>query len=486
MESIKDLNKQPYYLRDLLNEKTCEHKTNKIYSSLYTKKEKDKFMILCQEVLNHFNNLKIGVDDLERQKKAIIGYSEEVNYYKDKIEEYLKTNNLLNEEYPLWYSNLPDAVFHEIWGLAGIAQWYNGLTLELKNSSTAKIIGEKIFFMINGKMILMPQTISSERREQLRRALLSNDFRVRLDNDVPDIEMVTGERIKIFGENVTRKNSDTIIFRKFPVKDYTFDKQIELGTYPKEILQFCQATAKIGYNMVFTGAVRTSKTTQLSTWLNYESNFEEGLIVETRPEVPIEQILPNAPIISLVADTEEKLARIRSSIMRSDADYVIMAEARDAYAYDIGLKSASVGTRRCKMTAHINTPYDFPYEFAKEITRSFGGDIEHEAISVAKSFTMSLHFINYPQHKAKKRLEGIYVFEYNPRTYEIFIHALCKYNVLDDSWSYNYCITKDMENIGIEQNYEAFKIMCNELKKLENLYPMSSEYSKPLKPFYSR
>ena len=273
---------------------------------------------------------------------------------------------MLGEEYPHWYSDLPDAIFHEIWGLAGIAQWYNGLTDELKNSSTAKVIGDKIFFMINGKMTLMPQKIGQERREQLRRALLSNDFRVRLDNDVPDIEMLTGERIKIFGQNVTRKNSDTIIFRKFPVKDYSFEKQIELGTYPKEILNFCQATAKIGYNMVFTGAVRTSKTTQLSTWLNYESSFEEGLIVETRPEVPIEQILPNAPIISLVADTEEKLARIRSSIMRSDADYVVMAEARDAYAYDIGLKSASVGTRRCKMTAHINTPYDFPYEFAKE------------------------------------------------------------------------------------------------------------------------
>ncbi len=485
MESIYT-SKEPYYLRDLLNEKVCESKSSNIYKATCTKNEKDKFLLLCQEVSNYFNNLRIGVDDLERQKKAIIGYIEEVNYYKDKIEEYLKSNNLLNEEFPVWYSTLSEAIFHEIWGLAGISQWYNASTNELKNSSTAKIIGDKIFFMINGKMTLMPQTISQQRREQLRRALLSNDFRVRLDNDVPDIEMVTGERIKIFGENVTRKNSDTIIFRKFPVKDYTFEKQIQLGTYPKELLLFCQATAKIGYNMVFTGAVRTSKTTQLTTWLNYESYTEEGLIVETRPEVPIEQILPNAPIISLVADTEEKLARIRSSIMRSDADYVIMAEARDAYAYDIGLKSASVGTRRCKLTAHINTPYDFPYEFAKEITRVFGGNIEHEAISVAKSFTMSLHFINYPHQKAMKRLEGIYVFEYNPRTYEILVHTLCKYNVLDDTWSYNYCITRDMETIGMEQNYEAFKTICSELKRLEKLYPMSEEFSKPLKPFYSK
>lgn len=486
MENNNNNVKEAYYLRDLLNEKAYRHRENKTNTHSFTKKENDRFILLCQEILDYFNNLKIGVDDLERQKKAIIGYPEEVNYYKDKIDEYLKVNNLIDEEYPMWYSDLPDAVFHEIWGLAGIAQWYKGSDEELKNSSTAKIIGDKIFFMIDGKMTLMPQKISSQRREQLKRALLSNDFKVRLDNDVPDIEMITGERIKIFGQNVTRKNSDTIIFRKFPVRDYSFEKQIELGTYPKDILNLCRAVAKIGYNMVFTGAVRTSKTTQLSTWLNYESSFEEGLIVETRPEIPIDQILPDAPIISLVADTEEKLARIRSSIMRSDADFVIMAEARDAYAYDIALKSASVGTRRCKMTAHINTPYDFPYEFAKEITRVFGGDVQNEAISVAKAFTLNLHFINYPQHKAKKRLEGIYVFEYNPKSYEIFIHTLCKYNVIDDSWSYNYCVTDDMKKIGIEQNYEAFKIMCDELKKLQNLCPMDEETSKPLKPFYSK
>ncbi len=479
-------NQQPFYIRELLDEKINEDKKKTSTTSSFTKKEKDRFKNLCQDVKLYFNNLKIGVDDLERQKRAIIGYQEEVAYYKDKIEEYLKENNLLSEEYPSWYQNISDAIFHELWGLAGISEWYESTSIELKNSSSAKIIGDKIYFMINGKTKLMPQTISLDRRKQLRRALLSNDFRVRLDNDVPDIEMITGERIKIFGEDVTRKNSDTIIFRKFPVKDYTFEKQVELGTYPREIIKFCEATAKIGYNMVFTGAVRTSKTTQLSTWLNYENTFEEGLIVETRPEVPIEQLLPNAPIIPLVADTEEKLARIRSSIMRSDADYVIMAEARDAYAYDIGLKSASVGTRRCKMTAHINTPYDFPYEFAKEITRAFGGNLEYEAISIAKVYTLSLHFINHPSNRAEKRLEGIYVFEFKPGTYEIFIHTLCKYNVLDDTWGFNYCITKDMERIGIEQNFEAYKIMCSELKNLEKNYPMSGEYFKPIKPFYSK
>ncbi|QSX05469.1 Flp pilus assembly complex ATPase component TadA [Sedimentibacter sp. zth1] len=474
-------NKQQYNIKDILEQNI---KVEPVKLTRDT--ENIEFSKLCKKVRNYFNNLQIGTDDLERQKKAIIGFKEEVMYYRDKIEQYLKDNNKKNEQFPAWYESLSEALFHEIWGLAGIAEWYNAKTPELKNSSSAKIIGDKIYFMINGKTTLMPQTITKDRRKQLIRALLSNDYRVRLDNDVPDIEMVTGERIKIFGHGVTRKGKDTIIFRKFPVKDYTFEKQIKLGTYPNNSLKLLKLLAKIGYNMAFTGAVRTSKTTQLATWLSYESQTEDGLMVETRPEIPLDTILPTAPIIPLVVDTEEKLSSIRSSIMRSDADYVIMAEARDAYAYDIALKSASVGTRRCKLTAHVNSPYDFPYEFAREITRIYGGNIDYEAISIAKAYTLNLHFINYPHNKAQKRLEGIYVFDYNPRTYEICIHTLCKYDYKSDSWGFNYCITGDMERIGIEQDYEIYKMLCEELKKLSQQCPIQEKYKQSIKPFYSR
>lgn len=93
--------REKYYLRDLLDEvKSSRRVNNSKKSVVYVKKEKDRFSILCDEVKFYFNNIKIGVDDLERQRKAIIGYPEEVAYYKDRIEEYLKSSNLLKEEYP--------------------------------------------------------------------------------------------------------------------------------------------------------------------------------------------------------------------------------------------------------------------------------------------------------------------------------------------------------------------------------------------------
>ncbi len=480
-------NRQKYYLRDLLDEVKSSRKVDKSKKAItYVKRDRDRFSILCDEVKFYFTNMKIGVDDLERQRKAIIGYPEEVAYYKDRIEEYLKSNNLLKEEYPAWYSNLPSAIFHELFGLAGIVEWYEAKTDTLRFSSTAMIIGENIFFMLDGVMTPMPQKISADRRDQLRRALLSKDHRVRLDNDVPDIEMFSGERIKIFNENVTRENSDCIIFRKFPVRDYSFEQQIALGTYPKGILNFFKAMSKLGFNMAFTGAVRTSKTTQLSTWLSYEDQTKIGVIIETRAEIPFKEILPTAPILPLLIDNDEKLEQVRASIMRSDADWICCAEARTGVMFEIALKGASVGTRRCKFTGHFNTPFDFPYEFAKEIVRVYGGNVNDEAINVAKAYTVNLHFINYPNNIANKRLEGIYIFEYRADTYEIYIHTICKYDVLTDSWSFNYKITEDMERIGKEENYEAFKEMCLELKMLAEKYPMDEDVAKAIKPFYSR
>ncbi len=97
---------------------------------------------------------------------------------------------------------------------------------------------------------------------------------------------------------------------------------------------------------------------------------------------------------------------------------------------------------------------------------------------------MNIHFIDYPGDMSKKRLEGIYVFDYNPQTYEINIHTLCKYDVLNDTWAFNYVITDDMERIAKEEDYEAFKTMCSELRKLSDKYPMENPVA--VKPFYSK
>ncbi len=135
------------------------------------------FNKLCESIMDEFNleweNDITGFETiLERQKRAIIGYEKEVKYFKDKINEYLKERSIVDRWYPKWYKDLVDAVFQENWGLSGISEWVSGGSDLLKGSSSAKIIGDRIYFLIDGTLRLQPQKIDYIRRRQLRKALL--------------------------------------------------------------------------------------------------------------------------------------------------------------------------------------------------------------------------------------------------------------------------------------------------------------------------
>jgi len=441
----------------------------------FSKGKHERFNHVCNNVNDFFNqewdNEQNLEKQLERQKNAIIGKDKEVNFYKDKINEYLRANNLASTWYPSYYKNLVEAIFHENWGLAGIAEWlYSDI---YKYSSSAKIIGDRVYFMENGRLVLQTQKITYERREQLRRALLLKTPKKRMDKNYAEVYMENGTRITIYGEGLTKDGQDTIVFRKYIVPKYTFERQAELGTIPREAIPMFKAMVKVGYNVAFTGAVRTAKTTFLETWQSYEDPSLEGVMVETDPEINLHKIMPNSPVIQLIADGED-LKGIVKSLMRSDADYIIMAEARDGIALNTAVKVANKGTRRVKLTFHTTDTIDFCYDVADEICNVYGGDLYSNIIKVAKSFNYVFQFIQLSD-KSKKRLKGIYETRYNPINNEISVHQICKYMYKEDKWTFNYSIGPDKENIGYEEDSEAYKVFSSELKRLSDIYPMHGE-----------
>ena len=54
----------------------------------------------------------------------------------------------MNTECPPWYPNLADGIFAELYGLAGIAPWAYDETEESENSSSAKMIGDRIYCLM--------------------------------------------------------------------------------------------------------------------------------------------------------------------------------------------------------------------------------------------------------------------------------------------------------------------------------------------------
>jgi len=397
---------------------------------------------------------------LDIQKNAIIGYEKEVAFFKSKIRAYLKEFGE-PASIPRWYESLEDGIYHENWGLSGIAEWFGEAYRE---SSSAKVIGDRIYFLENGKMCLKEQRISKERREQLIRAFLLLTPEERINKDFHELYLLDGTRVTIYGGSMVKQGQDVIIFRRYIVPAYTFDEQVKRGTIPPEAAPLFKEMVALGFNVAFSGAVRTAKTTFLSTWQSYEDESLEGVMVETDPEVPLHKLMPCAPIVQILADND-KLKHVTKSLLRSDADYVIIAEAREGIALDAAVKLASKGTRRMKITFHLREPLHFPYDVAGEIVKSMGGDIHFTAKKVAASFDYIFHFIQL-KDKNQKRLKSIYEISFNQRDDRIQMEKLCEYSPITESWKWRCVISPDKRKAAEEEDSERFSRFSDLLSKL--------------------
>ena len=416
--------------------------------------------------------------DLDLQKRAIIGYPKDVRIYMQIIREVLESLGLSGSfDVPAWYKSEEDAVFHEIWGRAGMIEWWRE---PYKNSPSAKIIGDDVYFLVDGRMELMPQRITRHRREQLVRAFLLLFPEERLDRDFHEIYLIDGCRVTIFKGSMAKKERDTIIFRRYIVPDYTLEEQAARGTIPVSSIPLLTAMAKTGYNVVFCGSVRSAKTTFLSTWQRMEDPALEGVMVETDPEIPLHRLMPGAPIVQLICDGE-RLKSVSKNLLRSDADYFIIAEARDGIALDTAVRVARRGQGRMKMTFHTRDPLSFPEDAAVEIVRSAGGDIKETAMRVAGSFDYLFHFVSVRGKNAKKLygiyevgIERIFVPSGPPQAGQNdpdnsrgwYVREICRYDFTSDDWLFTNYISKEKRIRGIESDGEAFTEFAKELEKL--------------------
>jgi len=412
------------------------------------------------------------VPDLAIQKRAIIGYEEDIAVYKRAIGTILDANGLRGSfEKPPWYESEEDALFHEIWGLAGMAQWWRD---PWKESPSAKIIGDDIFFLADGRMRRMPQNIGEHRREQLVRALLLLSPEERLDKDFHEIYLLDGCRVTVFKGSMAKRGRDTIIFRRYIVPEYTLEEQATRGTIPLSSIPLFTAMAKTGYNVVFCGSVRSAKTTFLSTWQRLEDPALEGVMVETDPEIPLHKLMPGAPVVQLICDGD-RLKSISKNLLRSDADYFVIAEARDGIALDTAVRIARKGQGRMKMTFHTRDPMSFPEDAAVEIVRNCGGEARETAMRVAGSFDYIIHFISLQRENVKK-LRGVYevgktgddpiVFSSEERARGWYVREICRYDFECDCWLFKNHISKGKRARGLESNSAAFNEFERELAKL--------------------
>ena len=422
------------------------------------------FYEFCKDIKNAFykewESAESSTAALELQKKAIIGCEKEKAFFKKRIVELAVQWSVVGMPFPPWYEDISDAVYHENWGLAGLAEWFGP---RYAQSSSAKLIGDRVYFMDGGRMRLMPQRIERDRVDQMIRAFLLMTPSERMDKSYYELYLLDGTRVTIYTEPMAKTGQVSMVFRRYIIPKLSFEEQAARGTIPAAAIPMFEAMVRIGFNVVFLGAVRTAKTTFLSTWQSYEDPLLEGVMVETDPEIPLHKLMPSAPVLQLIADGKQ-LSDIAKNLLRSDADYFILAEARDGIALDTAVRLASKGTKRMKMTYHSRSPIRFPLEAAVEIVKSCGGDIQLTMKRVAASFDYLFHFVQLAD-KGRKRLDGIYQMALDEKG-EINIDRICKYHHDSDSWSFSGSIGPQHAEYALQSCPEAFRTMEKEFREL--------------------
>lgn len=402
----------------------------------------DGFSRICDMVRQVFDQEWKDTDDmmkqrkLEREKKAMMGYEEEMRFYKEKIRMFLSERNLLEQWHPSWYPDLTEGIFAELYGLAGLAPWAYDMTERYRQSSSAKLIGDRLYCMIDGKVELQPQRISGRRREQLKRTLLMATPHERLEYGFHEVYLRNGIRITIYSGSRTKADQDIMVFRKYVLGKLNFMSLAEKGTIPAQAQTLFLHMIQAGFNVLFAGPVRSGKTTFMQIWQCHERQDLEGLALATDGETPWHEIMPEAPLMQLIADGKE-LEVMTKSLLRGDNDYLLMEEMRDGTAFRMALDMTSTGTSRCKATIHERDGVHIPYRMASKIREQYGGDEQTLIAQVFQNFDYVIELCQDSEDKSKKIMKGMLEYGYDDKTNQVFCRRVCAYDFEKGIWRWN-------------------------------------------------
>ena len=376
------------------------------------------------------------LERLESEKRAILGYPEDMEIYKERIGRIIKRRGLEKAECPPWYKNIREGIFHELYGLSGLAPWVYDETEEYARSSSAKLIGDRLYCLIDGVSVLQPQRITSERREQLKRTFLMASPRERIEEGFHEVYLKNGIRITIFSGERTMPGKDIMVLRKYILREMSFEELVRLGTIPGGSEELFRLLVKTGVNVIFAGPVRSGKTTFLQIWQSYEDPGLEGVAIATDPETDWEKIMPDAPVMQLICDGKE-LEGITKPLLRGDNDYALIEEMRDAEAFSIALELASIGTGRCKATVHTGNAADLPFAMAEKIRHKYGGNTGDIIRKITDSFDLVFEFRQLEDDRSIKKLTGITQYFNDKERGRPMTLKMMEYDVMTDKWRWH-------------------------------------------------
>jgi pilus assembly protein CpaF len=424
---------------------------------------------------------------LEMNGKALIGEPTAVAYFLTEIERYMRRLPF-NGELPAVYRNQIEGIFQEWKGFGPAYRWFTDR--KFSDSSGLQIIGKQIFITRKGEYELYPFEMSSlERVEQLKRAILKNDPRIKIDSSNPSAELKMDDplwpgrfiRIAIWNEPRVWKEFLTITMRRQIVEYLSLEDQAGTGSIPAEAIIMLQNLFQTYRNTVIAGPVGSGKSTFANTVVGEQLMLSTGcqgvIMIEKHPESILPYVVKGHRIIPINAK-EEELMEVGVESLRHDPRIIYMTEMR-YHEWEFFNFAAEKGHEGLIGTYHTKDAEDIPYQGGFAVYSRLGGSLQANILSTLNS--CELVIIMEGRDKGKKRLTRISEICYDPEGARVYANDLMRWDPQTDTWSYNDNVSESMvEKMG-RKNKPATDLFCTELKRLTNHRKISNPIKYSLK-----
>lgn len=471
--SVQQLTK-PFDINDYLQEHAVitnvEAQREEETSSVYT--FEGVIAIVHDELKKIYDDTKLTDDELAKRQElehnGTIGDERAKNILISEIETILREKNLLGVQFPEFYGSLANGIFQEIYRFGSFYKW------ELyPESPSAKIVGNEIWFKIGGKFVKQEEELKDNQIEEIIRLLQigNSSFKVNEANPQDEIVLNNGVRIKVMIPPLA--NVPTIVFRRFIVQNFSFQRQASFNTIPIEDVPFYETMANLYLNTIIAGQVESGKSTMLKTIYGARDKDKVAVLIETSPESFLKRDFPDRLVHELYTDKSGNIHEIMRSVLRIDHDYVIVQEVRGIEA-EGAISATERGTRGTLMTYHITDPVRTPEQLAQHITDEFPNrNIVNEVRRIALQLDIGITMATMENNE--KKVTSVYELCYDFETDQAWINYLIKYDKHKNEWHYNANISDGLKARIFEYNPDLAEKFIRHLERRSKEFPLLSE-----------
>lgn len=463
--NINDYLQEHSVVAEIVQDKQDEVESNFSFNKVVEK--------VNEELKKTYDDTRKTDDELAKRQdlehRGTIGDPQAESLLISEIETILREENLLGINYPNFYDSLAHGIFHEIYRFGVFHKWES-----YPESPSAKITGKEIWFKINGIFVKQEEELRDDKHidEIIRLLQIGNSsFKVNQANPQDEIVLKDGVRIKVMIPPLA--NVPTIVFRRFIVSNFSFQKQANYNTIPVEDIPLYEALSNLYLNTIIAGQVESGKSTFLKTFYGARDPEKVAVLIESSPESFLKRDFPDRLVHELYTDGNGDIHKIMRDVMRIDHDYVIVQEVRGIEA-EGAIEATSRGTRGTLMTYHITNPKTTPKQLAQHIVDEFPNrKLVNEIRRVAEQLDLGITMTTLENNQ--KKVTSIYELCYDNDSDEVSINYLVIYDETINKWRYNADVSEMLKEKMYKYDRDLAERVISHLMRRSKEYPIKHE-----------